>query len=58
MYGLTDDIQELQAKLNAANHDIKELKRCVADYKAENKRQKHTINAFLAYQNFIKSMAK
>ncbi len=58
MYGLIDDIQELQELLNAANHDVKELTRCVADYKAENKRQKRIINAFLAYRNFIKSLTQ
>ena len=46
----------LRPELEAANHDVKELTRCVADYKAENERQKKLIDAFLAYRNFIKAL--
>ncbi len=54
--GLLCENIKLKEELAATNHDIKELTRCVADYKAENNRQKKIINAFLAYRNFIKSL--
>ena len=39
--------EDVKADLTAANHDIKELTRCVTDYKAESKKQSKISNGNL-----------